>query len=145
VMDAFRFWHGWWKDQPAEKFSEGPFELAFLQATVRAQNWIANGEELEKIRDLCITSNCRGQAEQYIAVWREAVPVSIGESEGGDISVMFAQYNARSLDAARARLLQVPAATRIKWNPHMRHSPEIDAWVAATNSDLASRGVVITP
>ena len=145
VMNAFRFFHDWWKDKPADKFSEGPFELAFLQATVRAQNWVADGEELEKIRDLCITANCRSQAAQYLPVWRDSVPVSIGVSDGGDVSVMLAQYNARSLDAARVRLLQLPAGTRVKWNPHMAHTPEIDAWVAAIDGDLAGRGVSITP
>jgi hypothetical protein len=144
VMNAFRAWHDWWKDKPAEMVSEVTFELAFLRASVRAQNWIADGEELEKIRDLCITSNCRGQVEQYIPAWAQAVPISIGFSEGGDVSVMFAQYNARSLDAARARLMLLPAGTRLKWNPHMRHTPEIDAWVAAIDGDLAGRGVVIT-
>ena len=144
VMNAFRGWHDWWKDRPAEMVSEAQFEQAFVQASTRAQNWIANGEELARIRDLCITSGCRDQAGQYIRVWREAVPVSIGESGGGDVTVSFAQYYARSLDAARARLLQIPAGTRLKWNLNA-HTPEIDAWVAAIDSDLAGRGVVITP
>jgi hypothetical protein len=145
VMDAFQAWHDWWKDKPAEMVSEGPFEQAFFQASVRGQNWIAGGEELEKIRDLCITSGCRGQAEQYITVWADAVPVSIGESGGGDVSVWFAQYDARSLDAARVRLRQVPAGTRLKWNLNGIHTPEIDAWIAAVQSDLVGRGVSITP
>jgi hypothetical protein len=145
VMDAFRGWHDWWKDRPAEMVSEGQFEQAFLQASMHAQNWIANGQELEKVRGFCITSGCRDQAGQYIRVWGDAVPVSIGESGGGELNVSFAQYYARSLDAARGRLLQLPSGTRLKWNINIRHTPEIDAWVAAIDSDLAGRGVVITP
>jgi HEAT repeat protein len=144
VMDAFSAWHDWWKDKPGEMVSERQFEQAFFEAAVRGQNWIADGDELEKIRDLCITSGCRGQAEQYIAVWADAVPVSIGESGGGDVRVWFAQYNPTSLDAARARLLQVPAGTRLQWNPIRTHSTEIEAWMAGVDRDLATRGVVIT-
>jgi HEAT repeat protein len=144
VMEAFRYWHGWWKDKPAEMVGERPFEQAFLQAAARAQNWIATGEDMEKVRELCITIGCRSNAEDYIRMWEGTLPVSIGESGGGDVSISFAQYYERSLDAARARLMQVPAGTRLKWSINGR-SPEIDAWVAAINSDLAARGVVITP
>jgi hypothetical protein len=144
VMDAFRAWHDWWKDRPAEMVSEGPFEQAFLQASIRGRNWVATGEELEKVRDLCIQPGCRIQVEQYMHAWREAVPVSIGESSGGDVSVWFAQYDSMSLDAARERLLQLPAGTRLKWNLNA-HTPEIERWVAGVNGDLAGRGVVITP
>jgi hypothetical protein len=144
VMDAFRAWHDWWKDRPAEMVSERSYEQALFQASVHGQNWIANEEEMQKVRDSCITSSCQGQAEQYVRVWADAVPVSIGESSGGDVNVSFAQYDARSLDTARERLLQLPAGSRLKWglNPH---TPEIDAWVAAIDGDLAGRGVVITP
>ena len=41
--------------------------------------------------------------------------------------------------------MQIPAGTRLKWQFIMRHTPEVDAWVAAIESDLAGRGVVITP
>jgi len=144
VTNAFRAWHDWWKDRPAEMVSERQFEQAFLQASALAQNWIATGEEMENVREFCITSGCRSNAEQYIRMWEGTLPVSIGESGGGDVSVSFAQYNARSLDAARVRLLQVPAGTRLKWQLNA-HTPEIDGWVAALNSDLAGRGVVVTP
>ena len=102
------------------------------------------GETLEKVREFCITSGCREQAAQYLRVWEDAFPVSVRESDAGDVSVSFAQYYARSLDAAQARLLQLPAGTRLKWNLDVKHTAVIDAWVAAIDSDLVGRGVVIT-
>jgi hypothetical protein len=145
VMDAFRAWHDLWKDRPAEMASEGPFEQTFLQASVRAHNWVATGGDLEKVRDICITSGCRSEAETYIRQWGEAVPVSINESFGGDVSVSFAQYLPTPINSARVRLLQLPAGTRINWQLNLKRTPEIDAWVAAIENDLAGRGVVITP
>ncbi len=145
VMEAFHAWHEWWKDRPAEMVSERLYEQWFLFATAHAKNWIANGETLEKIRDYCITSNCRTEAEQDRHQWAEGPKVYLGESDAGDVSVGFAQYIEWSLDAARVRLLQVPAGTRLKWQLNIRHTPEIDVWIAAIESDLAARGVVITP
>jgi hypothetical protein len=145
VMEAFHAWHEWWKDRPAEMVSERPYEQRFLNATAHAKNWIANGETLEKIRDSCITSNCRSEADGYLRQWSEGLKVYVSESDAGDVDAGFGQYMERSLDAARVRLLQVPAGTRLKWHLNVRHTPEIDAWIAATESDLAGRGVVITP
>lgn len=145
VMNAFRVWHDWWKDRPAEMVSERPYEQRFLNATAHGKNWIANGETLEKIRDYCISPGCRGETDGYLRLWTDTLKVYLSESDAGDVSVGFGQYTERTLDAARVRLLQVPSGTRLKWNINARHSPEIDAWVSAIESDLAGRGVVITP
>jgi hypothetical protein len=144
VMEAFHAWHEWWKDRPAETAPERRYDQWFLNATAHAKNWIANGETLEKIRGYCITPNCRTEAEQYLRQWADGPKLYLGESDAGDVSAGFAQYIEYSLDAARLRLLQLPAGTRLKWNLNVRHTPEIDAWVSTIESDLAARGVVIT-
>ena len=145
VMETFHAWHEWWKDRPAEMVSERQYEQWFLYTTAHANNWIADGEALEKIRDYCITSNCRSEAEQDLRHWIEGPKVYVSESDAGDVDVGFAQYIESSLDEARVRLLQVPAGTRLKWHLNVRHTPEIDGWIAAIESDLAAHGVVITP
>ncbi len=145
VMEAFHGWHEWWKDRPGEMVSETSYEQRFLNATAHGKNWIANGETLERIRDYCITSHCRSEAEGYLRQWMETPKIYVGESDAGDVSASFAQYTDRSLDAVRVRLAQVPAGTRLRWQLNVRHTPEIDAWIAAIESDLAGRGVVITP
>ncbi len=122
-MDAFRAWHDLWKDRPAEEaVSEGPSEQTFLQASVHAQNWIADGGELEKIRSLCITSDCRSETGTYIRQWGEAVPVSIAESFEGNVGVSFAQYIPMSLDAARRRLLQLPRGSPAQMAAQFAHT-----------------------
>lgn len=145
VMEAFHAWHEWWKDRPAEMAPERRYDQWFLNATAHAKNWIANGETLEKIRDYCITPNCRSEAEENLRRWTETPKVLVGEDEAGGVIASFAQYTEYSLDAARARLMQIPAGTRLQWQFIMRQTPEVDAWVAAIQSDLAGRGVVITP
>jgi hypothetical protein len=66
VWESFRYWHEWWKDRPAELNEENRrFEQVFLEATAHPANRIVTGQELGRIRDLCITEGCRVQAEQY--------------------------------------------------------------------------------
>jgi hypothetical protein len=66
VWESFRYWHEWWKDRPAELNDENRrFEQVFLEATAHAKNRIARGGDLEKIRDLCITQECKARAEEY--------------------------------------------------------------------------------
>ncbi len=66
VWESFRYWHEWWKDRPAELNDENRrFEQVFLEATAHARNRISVGGELEKIRELCITQECRAQTEEY--------------------------------------------------------------------------------
>jgi hypothetical protein len=71
VWDAFRYWHGWWKDKPAEMNEENRrFEQVFLESIAHAKNWNITPGDLEKIRDLCITQDCSGRAEEYRREWK---------------------------------------------------------------------------
>lgn len=66
VWDAFRYWHEWWKERPAELNEENrQLERAFGDALAHAHNWTVSSADLETMRDLCVTPACRAQAEQY--------------------------------------------------------------------------------
>ena len=145
VMEAFHAWHEWWKDRPAEMVSETMYEQRFLNATAHAKNWVADTGTLEKIRDYCITSQCRNEAGEYLRQWMETPKIYVAESDTGEVRAGFAQYLGYTLDAARERLMQIPAGTRVKWNSYIGHTPQIAVWIAAIDSDLAGRGVVVTP
>jgi hypothetical protein len=67
VLEAFHYWHEWWKDRPSEMNEENRgFEQVFLEATTHPRNWVTTRSDLEKIRDLCITQGCIGRAEEYL-------------------------------------------------------------------------------
>jgi hypothetical protein len=57
--------HDWWKDRPAELNEENRrFEQIQAEAAAHARNRVDS--DLEKVRDLCITQECRAQAEQEL-------------------------------------------------------------------------------
>jgi hypothetical protein len=71
VWDAFRYWHGWWTDKRAELNEENRrFEQVFLESIAHAKNWNITPGDLEKIRDLCVTPDCSGRAEEYRREWK---------------------------------------------------------------------------
>jgi hypothetical protein len=145
VMETFRAWHDWWKDRPAEMNKENrQFEQGLYRASAEAKNWVAGADQLEKIRDFCITAYCKGQVDQHLGEWKDTVTIWMGSSDAGNVGVSFAQYMGATLDAARARLLEVPAGSRLKWHFNVVDTPEIEAWIAGVDQDLAARGVVIT-
>jgi hypothetical protein len=66
VWESFRYWHDWWKDKPAELNEENRrFEQVFLDSFLHAKNWNITSVDPGKVRDLCITQDCRGRAEEY--------------------------------------------------------------------------------
>jgi hypothetical protein len=67
VWESFRYWHNWWKDRPAELNEENRrFEQIQAEAAAHPRNRVATDSDLEKVRDLCITQECRAQAEQEL-------------------------------------------------------------------------------
>jgi hypothetical protein len=70
VWEAFRYWHDWWKDRPADVTPERRLEQVFLEAVAHGKNWHATPGDLEKARDLCITPDCRSRAEEYLREWK---------------------------------------------------------------------------
>lgn len=67
VWESFRYWHNWWKARPAELNEENRrFEQVYLEAIAHARNWKAAGGEIENVRDLCITQECRARAEERL-------------------------------------------------------------------------------
>ena len=66
LWDSFRYWHDWWKDKPAEINEENRrFEQVLVEATAHAKNWRATDEEFTRAHDLCLTQNCKAQADYY--------------------------------------------------------------------------------
>jgi len=71
VLDAFRYWHGWWQDNRAQLNEDNRrFEQVFLESIAHGKNWNTTPGDLEKIRDLCITQDCSGRAEEYRREWK---------------------------------------------------------------------------
>jgi hypothetical protein len=147
LWEAFRYWHDWWKDKPAEINEENRrLERAFVGAFTQGAHWVSSGDDLSRAVALCITDDCRRELEQSRLYWQHPPAVSIGQSEDGSYYANLAQYSMRSLEEARQRLLQLPKGTQLAWKVTPwanRPAPALEAWVGQVQRELQDRGVTV--
>lgn len=117
----FERWHGAWEGRQEElRFSraedrpntmQGMVEFAFLNALGRGQAWLADNGDVRALRMLCVTDNCRTQADHMIAA-ADDVRISILRVDNPDNSlVTLAQYQLNSIASLEQKLAQYPKGT----------------------------------
>ncbi len=139
LWDALEKWHATSKERAGER---GPaeqggiddvqlrYESSLVQALAQGRHWIADSRKLARLRELCLSENCRDQVDYWLEAWHEPValilspgtdselPVTAspgsGMMSGGspvDDSWSVAQYFAHSLADVKSLLLRFPAGT----------------------------------
>ena len=117
----FEQWHRAWDGRQEEfRYSrtedrpnamQGMVEHAFLQALGRGQGWLTEDADLRELRTLCVTDNCRTQADHVIDDADET-RITISRVDDPDNSIVtLAQYHLASISALRQKLAQYPKGT----------------------------------
>ena len=117
----FDRWHRAWEGRQDElgysrtedrpNAMQGMVEHAFLQALGRGQGWLTEDADLRELRTLCVTDNCRTQADQIIAAAGDT-RITISRVDDPDNSIVsLAQYQLVSISALRQKLAQYPKGT----------------------------------
>jgi hypothetical protein len=117
----FERWHGAWEGRQEElRFSraedrpntmQGMVEFAFLNALGRGQAWLTDSGDVRALRMLCVTDNCRTQADHMIAA-ADDVRIGILRVDNPDNSlVTLAQYQLNSIASLEQKLAQYPKGT----------------------------------
>ena len=145
LFDSFRYFHEWWKDKPAQMNDENrQLEWTYVQAINGASNWMASADDLSRAASLCISDSCRQQMEQTRAYWTNPpLAVSAGRSSDGSYSVWLMQYNERSLEAGRRRLLQIPSGTHIQLKTQGWPDEKLNQWMDQMQRELEDRGISV--
>lgn len=65
ILDAFRYWHEWWKNRGEQNDESRRLEQTFVEATTHPKSWTPEDGDLAAIRDLCLTDNCKSQVPQH--------------------------------------------------------------------------------
>ena len=117
----FDRWHRAWEGRQDElgysratdrpNAMQGMVEHAFLQALGQGQGWLTEDADLRELRTLCVTDNCRTQADQIIAAAGDT-RITISRVDDPDNSIVsLAQYQLASIPALRQKLAQYPKGT----------------------------------
>jgi len=99
----------------APALSSAAIEQSLIKALTTGRAWLADPEKLKRVRDLCLTDRGRKEVDQVISGWNHHVYVAVNSLNGEVISISVAQYQLRSLDALKEKLLQFPRGTLFQW------------------------------
>jgi hypothetical protein len=119
----FERWQGTWAGRQEElrnshaedrpNAMQGMVELTFLQALGQGQAWLTDQVALRELRTLCLTDNCRTQADHMIDAAADT-RLTIFRVDNPDHSlVMLAQYQLASIAALEQKLAQYPKGTSL--------------------------------
>lgn len=121
LRQHFERWHGAWKERPddvrvtqifdATKAARGMVESAFIRALGRARGWLTSKSELVDLRALCVTDNCRMQADQFIQSADSRIIRLLRANSRDDGFIQLAQYEFYSMPPLEEKLAQFPKGT----------------------------------
>jgi hypothetical protein len=90
---------------------QGMVELTFLQALGLGRAWLTEKADLRDLRTLCLTDNCRTQADHMIDAADNTRITIFRVDDQDNSSVKLAQYQLSSLSELEQRLAQYPKGT----------------------------------
>lgn len=112
---------GKWHEQATQtrserelSFDQEKIEKALRQALTSGQAWLSDPEKLKRVRDWCITDTSRNEVDQMITGWDPQIYVAFNSYEDKPDRIGVAQYELKSLDALKKKLLQFPKGTLFK-------------------------------
>jgi hypothetical protein len=90
---------------------QGMVELAFLQALGRGQAWLTGRRGLTEVRALCVTENCRTQADHLIISADDTRITVVRVDDPDESAITVSQYQLTSIAALKQKLAQYPKGT----------------------------------
>lgn len=142
LLEAFQYFHDWWKDRRAElekpSYQEGRMlEDSLYRAISDGRAWLTSDADLKQLSDLCITNRCRQSAAEAADYWlRKPLRLEITTGPYGDWEGAIAHYNSiATMEAIKRKLAQFPKGTEFKLS--MRAAPADRARIEAELRDTA--------
>ena len=125
----FEKWHQVWNGRERElqmdfhdhdnpiRLQRG-LEQALRLALNHSPAWLMDAKKLERLRQLCITSEERKQVEHLIAEWQSEISIRFAPEENTWGRAEVAHYSFNSLSALKSKLAQFPKGTVFNWQPY---------------------------
>jgi hypothetical protein len=120
-------------------------ESAYLNALGTGLGWWTGIPGLEDLRDLCVTDDCRREAESLLArAGSNAITVQASAGPSG-FAIRVGQYTLDSLDALRTKISQYPRGTMFTLNLEGFGPGRATRLAAEIAASAATAGQVVTP
>ncbi len=102
-------------------------EKELRQALTSAQAWLSDPEKLKRVRDLCLTEESRAEVDRMITGWDPQIYVAFNSYDDETLRLGVANYQPKSLNALKKKLLQFPKGTVFKFKTTVSRGDESKA------------------
>jgi hypothetical protein len=132
LWQRFEKWHAEWQEREADLTGKLPgrtslgapalADQALVENALRAAlsysgAWLADAEQLKRIRALCLTEKGRLEAEEWAKKWNSPITITLGSVNGIPQSFYVAQYSLPTFNSLKDKLAQFPQGTSFNWKP----------------------------
>lgn len=125
LLHRFERWHEEWAGREKELLAQDEsdvaaqaqtrVEAALVHALASSPAWLADKELLERLRQLCVTKNCVGEADSALKQTGTLITVFFNPMDGSVMDASLAQYNVISWAVLKEKVRQFPKGTTFKW------------------------------
>jgi hypothetical protein len=125
---------------PSQLAGEALIEQALVSALGTADGWLADPQQLKRLRGLCLTDGGRHEVDNLIGSWNFNISVSVNSFDDSKYSGSVAQYKLNSVESLKRKLLQFPRGTRFRWSSD-QGDPKVEVYFKEVKSYLEDHGL----
>ncbi|HEX6285249.1 MAG TPA: hypothetical protein VFZ71_10260, partial [Pyrinomonadaceae bacterium] len=154
LWQRFEKWHKEATQTRSAELSEGKLsddqkkiEQALRQALSSSQAWLSDPEKLKRVRELCLTEKSRDEVDHMITGWDPQIYVAFNSYGDKPYTLGVANYEPKSLDALKKKLLQFPKGTVFKFKTTVSRGDEsrADEMFQQLKTYLEEHGMKLLP
>jgi len=127
-------------DDPAMAWSY--LESDLVQALTHSPEWRLGRDEVEALRDSCLTEHCRSNARNLLSSWESPITIHTNDYEGRRWYV--AETQLASFEAVKKMLARFPTGTEFRWLGNPSDSAE-EQLFASLQVYLEASGMKLAP
>ena len=120
LLHRFEQWHELWEGREKElneqrrtdpSNTQGRLEETLFRALANSPAWLADKEMITKLRQLCVSRNCRSEADSTLEQFGSNITVFFDMRTSKVAHTSIGQYNVLSLDQLKTKVTQYPKGT----------------------------------
>lgn len=151
LLEHFRQWHEHWQPRAGEVTESSDaarIETTYLDALSGAQAWLPTREELEALKDLCVSKRCRERAEQTVIYQRQMEHLiqmaDYTEDETVEHFGLGSCYRVGDMERLKEKLLQYPKGSAFQLDARFKERQHVQRVFAELKPWMAEHGYGLT-
>lgn len=146
ILHSFRQWHQQWeeraKDLNTAANARWRIDGAYFHTLAFAQAWLSSKEDLETLRDLCLTESCKQEANSAL-IWRsqEYVMIAVVDPVGDEIAERYMPGG--TFERLKQKMAQYPKGTLFQIDARFKDYDAVQRFFAELEPWTISHGYLL--